>query len=214
MLIYIHGFNSGSHSIKAALLRERLASRSDAPVLHVPSLSHAPCDAVAGLDALIRAADSNEPLSLIGSSLGAYYAMWLGERYPQARIVLLNPAVRPYELLSAMLGAQRNPYTGDTYTLSMAHMAQLLALRVMSLTNPERYFAIVESADEVVDYREAMRLLPARRILCVEGGDHAMSDFPESEYIDTVLDFCISGALSCSDCSTADEVGTMTLPSG
>lgn len=192
MLVYLHGFNSGPQSVKAALLQAALARRTSPQALVAPRLPHRPTEAVAGIEKLLReavvGAAADEPLCLVGSSLGGYYAMWLGERHPQARIVLLNPAVRPYELLSDYLGPQRNPYTGEEYTLTGEHMDELLTLRVERLTAPERYFAIVETGDEVLDYRQIGELLPTGRLQVVTGGDHAMSDF--AAHVDAVLDFC------------------------
>jgi predicted esterase YcpF (UPF0227 family) len=61
----------------------------------VPALPHRPAQAMA---LLREAVERNPDAALIGSSLGGYYATWLAERY-KLRAVLVNPAVRPYELL-------------------------------------------------------------------------------------------------------------------
>ena len=49
------------------------------------------------------------PLTLIGSSLGGFYATHLAERFG-VRAVLINPAIRPYEDLQPFAGRQLNLY--------------------------------------------------------------------------------------------------------
>src|SRR5512145_1004181 len=109
MLIYIHGFNSSPASAKAQVLKARLASLGRGAELAAPALPPSPVQAAALLDAL---ALQHRGAALVGSSLGGYYATWLAEKHGM-RAVLLNPAVRPYELLGAYLGVQQNLYTGE-----------------------------------------------------------------------------------------------------
>jgi predicted esterase YcpF (UPF0227 family) len=42
---------------------------------------------------------------LLGSSLGGFYATWLNQHYGN-KAVLINPAVKAYDLLSALLNEQ------------------------------------------------------------------------------------------------------------
>ena len=102
-LIYIHGFNSSPASFKARVLKNALALRAPAVAFMAPALPHAPHAAAALLDALVAA---HPGAVLVGSSLGGYYATWLAERHA-LRAVLVNPAVRPYELLAGHIGRQK-----------------------------------------------------------------------------------------------------------
>src|SRR5262245_9947159 len=108
MLIYIHGFNSSPASVKARLLKERLTALGRGREFSAPALAHRPQEAAALLDAL---AVEHPGAALVGSPLGGYYATWLAERHG-LKAVLVNPAVRPYELLEAALGTQQNLHTG------------------------------------------------------------------------------------------------------
>ena len=47
------------------------------------------------------------------------------------------------------------------------------------MTRPERYLLIVETGDEVLDYRAAVRKYAGARQIVVEGGDHTLQSFPE-----------------------------------
>ena len=55
-----------------------------------------------------------DELTLIGSSLGGYYATHLAERCG-ARAVLINPAIRPYDDLRRYVGPQVNLHSGETF---------------------------------------------------------------------------------------------------
>jgi predicted esterase YcpF (UPF0227 family) len=53
------------------------------------------------------------PPTLVGSSLGGYYATWLAERHG-LQAVLVNPACSPLTL-SDYLGTQTHMYTGEPF---------------------------------------------------------------------------------------------------
>ena len=183
MLIYIHGFNSSPASFKANLLRQRLEAFGRGAEFTAPALPHSPAQAAALLDVL---GTRHPGAALVGSSLGGYYATYLAERH-DLKAVLLNPAVRPYELLAPHVGRQKNFHTGEEYDFTAQHVAELRALEVGQVS-PERYLLLVTTGDEVLDYRAAMaRYLGCRQIV-IEGSDHGLSDF--ASYADAVLQFC------------------------
>ena len=136
----------------------------------VPALPHRPAEAMALLRGLV---EQNPGAALIGSSLGGYYATWLAEHHA-SRVVLVNPAVRPYELLAGHIGRQKNLYTGEEYEFTRAHVDELRALECATIM-PQRYFLMVETGDEVLDYRHAVERYRGARQLVIEGGDHGFS---------------------------------------
>ena len=69
--------------------------------------------------------------------------------------MLINPAVHPHRDLRALLGPQRNLYTGEPYELTETHLEQWAALMVGQITL-STYLLLVETGDEVLDYREAL----------------------------------------------------------
>lgn len=185
MLIYIHGFNSSALSFKAGLARKRMAELRRSEDFACPELPHRPREAIALLESLIDAREG-ERVSLIGSSLGGYYAMWLAE-HRDVRAVLVNPAVRPYELLRSYLGPQKNLYTGAQYDFTEEHLAEMRTFEVDRIT-PERYMLMVATGDEVLDYREAIAKYRGCERIVIEGGDHGFSDFDRC--LDHALAFC------------------------
>lgn len=125
-------------------------------------------------------------MSLIGSSLGGFYATFLAEKRG-LRAALLNPAVRPYERLREALGPQRNLYTGAEYEFTAQHLRELEALEVARVT-PGRYLLVVTTGDEVLDYRMAVAKYAGCEQIVIEGGDHGFSSF--ADYLIPVLGFC------------------------
>lgn len=184
VLIYVHGFNSSALSYKAGLLREKMAQLGLSAHFACPELSHRPAQAMAQLQALMAPHDPRT-LTLVGSSLGGFYATRLVETLG-ARAVLVNPAVRPYELLAPLLGPQKNLYTGEEYSFTAEHVAELRALEVEQIT-AERYLLITATGDEVLDYRDAVARYAGCEQIIVNGGDHGFRGF--ADYLDSVVTF-------------------------
>jgi predicted esterase YcpF (UPF0227 family) len=185
MLIYIHGFNSSPASIKARQLQARLQAIGRGELYRCPALPDRPARAIALLEQEIAAAPAGAT-TLIGSSLGGYYATWLAEQ-SGCRAVLVNPALVPYEGLRAYLGPQKNLHTGELYELTPTHLRELEALYVPRLTRMERYYLMVTTGDEVLDYRDAVARYAGARQLIVPGSDHGFAEF--ERYLESVLEF-------------------------
>ncbi|WP_338057075.1 esterase YqiA [Salinivibrio socompensis] len=154
-LLYLHGFNSSPDSLKARQMREYChRHRPDIEVL-VPQLPSHPAPTIHLLTELVDTYGATHQLGLVGSSLGGFLATWLSERY-QLPAVLVNPAVRPYELLQDYIGEQVNPYTQERYCLDAADIGALRELDVPSLSEPARIWLLQQMGDEVLDYRQAV----------------------------------------------------------
>ncbi len=174
-LIYLHGFNSSPASHKAQVLGQYLAQRGLARRYACPALPHWPEQAIAAAEA--EMARHGGDVCLVGSSLGGFYATCLAERHG-CKAVLVNPTVDPHVGLRAYLGEQQNLHSGERYELTERHIEQWRRLYVQGVT-PERYLLLVETGDEVLDYRAAMAHYAGARQLIVEGGDHSLQSFPE-----------------------------------
>jgi len=148
-----------------------------------PALPHSPAAAAALLAEIAR---KYPHAALVGSSLGGHYATWLAEQFA-LRAVLVNPAVRPYDLLEGHVGRQKNFHSGEEYEFTAQHVVELRALEVDAIT-PQRYLLMVETGDEVLDYRLAVQKYRGAQQQVIEGGDHGFSDF--ADYVNTVLEFC------------------------
>ncbi|MGI9024993.1 MAG: YqiA/YcfP family alpha/beta fold hydrolase [Burkholderiaceae bacterium] len=185
MILYLHGFRSSPRSIKAQQLAKRLEQRGLAAAWCCPQLPVSPRDAARTI-AGIASRDDAQPLAIIGSSLGGYYATWIAEQV-DCRVVLLNPAVRPDRDLARHLGMQTVYHSDETVEIEPEFLAELKDLRVGAITRPERYLLVAAAGDEVLDWREMMARYPDARHLVIEGSDHGLSEF--ETIIDDVIDF-------------------------
>jgi predicted esterase YcpF (UPF0227 family) len=119
---------------------------------------------------------ARDDVAFVGSSLGGFYATCLAERFG-ARAAMINPAVRPYEALAPSLGVQTNLYTGEAFEVTREHMDELRAMAVARITLPARYLLLVETGDEVLDYREAVAFYAGAYQYVRGGGDHTFTEF-------------------------------------
>jgi uncharacterized protein len=181
-LIYLHGFCSSPASWKSRLLAEALAQRGLAGHFVCPPLSPVPDEAVVSVAQLIAAAEG--PVTLIGSSLGGHYANHLAEKFGLPAIVI-NPATVDRLDLTRFIGDHHNFHTGEQFTFTTAHAAQLKAL--VSTPTPARYWLLLECGDEVLDYRQAADFYAGCRQTVLPGGDHSFTRFPE--FIPQIIEF-------------------------
>ncbi|HQZ44516.1 MAG TPA: YqiA/YcfP family alpha/beta fold hydrolase [Usitatibacteraceae bacterium] len=176
-ILYLHGFISSPASRKAVMLGDFLRGQAPEIEYRVPSLHHRPAEAISQV---LRLCLGEDPagLLLVGSSLGGFYATVAAER-SGCRAVVINPAVHPQAHFGRYLGAQQNLYTGERFELTREHVAELAALDPPAVTRPDRYWLMVETADEVLDYREAISYYAGAFHTVVQGGDHSFASFPE-----------------------------------
>ncbi|MDO4904333.1 MAG: YqiA/YcfP family alpha/beta fold hydrolase [Lautropia sp.] len=182
-LIYLHGFRSSPQSFKGRLLRERMAALGRVVDYAAPALPPSPAKAIALVEQRLQPGPAD---TLVGSSLGGFYAIWLAERHG-CRAVLLNPAVEAPRDLATQVGPQTGYHDCEAFEFLPEYVDQLQALKVAVLTRVERYFLIAAEGDEVLDWREMVVFCQGARQRVLRGGDHGLSDF--ADYVDEVLAF-------------------------
>lgn len=176
LLLYIHGFNSSPLSHKANVMKAYCEEhRPDIKVV-IPRLPCFPQAAAALLLDIVNQYKDDYRIGLVGSSLGGYMSMWLNAQFG-FKAVVVNPAVKPYELLVDFLGEQENPYTNEKYLLEEVHIDELKALDTPSIASPSDFWLLQQVEDEVLDYRQAVAHFSGARQAVEEGGDHSFVDF-------------------------------------
>ncbi|MGM0692910.1 MAG: YqiA/YcfP family alpha/beta fold hydrolase [Pseudomonadota bacterium] len=169
-VLYLHGFNSGSASPKAVLMREACASLG-LPCA-TPQLPHRPAAALALAESRL-AGLGPRPL-VAGSSMGGFLATLVAERFDLAG-VLINPAVAPAGLVAGWVGERfDNAYTGEHFAIETAHLEELEALTPEHVT-AERYLLLLGTADETLDPAQAFALYRGARTLLHPQGDHGFA---------------------------------------
>lgn len=195
MILYLHGFRSSPDSFKARLMAQALADRGQAgerdwQCPQLPASPKAALDLAIGLaQRQLATATSPRDLTIIGSSLGGYYATWLAEQL-DCKAVLLNPAVEAPRDLATQVGQHRLYHSDAPFEFRAEYVAELAAAYVPAITQPERYFLIAATGDEVLDWREMRDRYAGCRQRIVPGSDHGLSDF--AQWLPEVLDFAES----------------------
>lgn len=144
-----------------------------AEYLLVPALDNDPSIAAQQIDQAISACEN--PL-LVGSSLGGFYATHFAQKH-QLPAVLINPAVAPHTLFAGRLGLQRNYHDGHEWELTASHIKALEHLDVAPPQAGDRIEVWLQTGDETLDYRAAVRYYQGCLIDLEEGGDHSYQGF-------------------------------------
>lgn len=173
MLLYIHGFNSSPLSDKGLVTASFIQQNYPNLDFRQPQLPSEPLAAMAMLNDIVEQAKATgESISYIGSSLGGYFASYLAEKYG-GRAVLINPAVKPFELFDEFIGTQYNPYTNETYQVLAKHKQDVAEFDTAVIINPDRFYVLLQTGDEVLDYKQAVQKYHCCQLLIEPGGDHS-----------------------------------------
>ena len=180
MKLFIHGFGSCGWGAKSLALRRHFGVDQ----VLAPDLPFSPLQAIAHLHGLLR----RYPIdTLIGSSLGGFYATTLNERRTLPA-VLINPVVFPHRLLADHRGEQRRWCDQARFQVDDRYVDELAALQRDRLADDERYLVLLQRGDEVLDYRQAAAFYAAKDVVLRDGGDHRFEHIePELPGIDSWL---------------------------
>ncbi len=211
MILYLHGFRSSPDSHKSRIMAAELARRGLAQRWCCPQLPASPAAALRLALELVAqqgygpaqdgsaggaVANVGHPLVVIGSSLGGFYATWLAQQLA-CRAVLLNPVVHAARDLATQVGSHRTFHGDEPFEFLPAYVDELAQAEadIQALTQPERYFLLAATGDEVLDWREMQARFVGSPQRIIEGSDHGISDF--ERWLPTVLDFMLADASAC-----------------
>lgn len=184
LVVYLHGFASSSQSEKALLTADYFARALPQHQLLIPDLPYTPQEAMGCLQELLQ---DRRPDAVIGSSLGGFLATVLAEQH-QCHAALINPAVRPHLLLKKHLGRYYHPVRQQHYDVTSAHLPLLAALAPTQPKNPALYQVLLQTGDEVLDYRDALDFYQYCQLDVQEGGDHSYQGY--AKRLPDIVKFC------------------------
>jgi predicted esterase YcpF (UPF0227 family) len=167
MILYIHGFGGSGEGSKAKAFREYYKRKNEDFI--APSLSYIPELALKTLEEIIEL--HRGKVSLIGSSLGGYYAIYLAQKY-NAKAVLVNPSIYPYITLSKCLGNAPSFYDASHFEWMPSHIAMLKNYRTR-VTIQSNFMLLLQKGDELLNYKEAAENFSKASVIVEEGGDHS-----------------------------------------
>jgi predicted esterase YcpF (UPF0227 family) len=177
-LLYLHGFRSSPQSAKARLMAQHMAEHHPNVVWLCPQLPPSPRHAMHRVTQATQDWPADR-MAVVGSSLGGFYATWVAEQRA-CKAVLLNPAVNPARDLEKYIGEQTQFHAPEEHFYFKAEYVQELRdLGCGPLRQPENTLAIIAKGDEVLDWHEMHTRYAATKILLLEGGDHALSNFAD-----------------------------------
>lgn len=182
-IVYLHGFASSSRSEKAVLTQQYFQALPKVR-FRALDLPYTPDEAMATLEAAL----AEPPTAIIGSSLGGFLATVLAERLA-CRACLINPAVAPHQVLANYLGRYEHPVLQQHYQVEPAHMAKLQQLMPVQLRDASQYLVLLQTGDEVLDYRQAVHYYQGAQVQLVQGGDHSFVGY--QQYLPQIAQFCL-----------------------
>lgn len=174
-LIYLHGFLSSPQSVKAQQTAQYCDQNGLGGAYTFPTMSNGPAQSIAELCEIVEQLEDKN-LMLMGSSLGGYYSTYLAEKY-RLPAVLINPAVKPYELWESHIGEHRNYYSDEVHTVTREHIGELLKIDVETLSVPENFRVLVQTGDETLDYRQALTKFSTDHCVVRQGGNHSFENY-------------------------------------
>ncbi|MBS7404736.1 MAG: esterase [Oxalobacter sp.] len=187
VIVYLHGFKSSPHSFKAQLIAQTLEQNGGDWRYICPQLQLSPQESVDLVSNAIRDCQRDR-LTIIGSSLGGYYAHWLAEQHA-CKAVLLNPVIDPWQIkILDDIPDRSDLRVCEWLDFRERYEGELKAIRVKNITNPSRYLLLAAKGDELLDWCLMQSHYHGAHQVIVDGGDHGLSDF--GLYLEKVLSFC------------------------
>ena len=189
-IIYVHGFLSSSNAQKAQILRRELKKIKE---IDFQSVDY-PDDLEYSVDYLCKTIENElekgvKPC-LIGSSLGGFLSIILSVRY-DLKIALINPCLYPSSWIKKMgyIGKSLTNFdTGESFVVRPEAVSYVELLEKELLRyRKDKTLVLLQTGDEVLDYRYALNFFKDIPVDVENGGSHRYDNF-ESK-IDNILKF-------------------------
>ena len=183
-LLYLHGFNSSPDSTKAIIFQSFVKKKNSESLL-IPSLPISPKETILFLEEIIE--ENKKEVSLIGSSLGGFYAAYLAEKY-KLKSVLINPVVSSHlKNMKDLIGEHENYNTGEKYFFSKSSFKELFDYKIKRFSIPLNQLFLLQLGDEVLDQKETLKYYKGSLFLVEDEGSHKFDNF--EKYLPLIYDF-------------------------
>ena len=175
-ILYIHGFASTGQTSKV----DHLKAMTGVEVI-APNLSHDPIKDITMLQSIVR---TENITTVVGSSLGGFYALFLAQRFDLG-LVLINPALRPYDTLFNRIGEVAIYGTDTTFSWTLAKCDELCMLsNTTELALSPHYSSVdwakalvlIAEKDELLNVPEMMMAFPKHNVRVDDKADHRFAD--------------------------------------
>ncbi|MEB3753148.1 YqiA/YcfP family alpha/beta fold hydrolase [Acinetobacter sp. MD2(2019)] len=179
-IVYLHGFQSNSASIKGRQLQRYCQEHHADYHVHLPDLNAPPLEVMQKIDDYMQ---QHSEVVLVGSSLGGFYATCAALKHG-CRAVLINPVVEPWTVFAERFAEVDLPYqVHENWCLDAQHLLDLKQLHHPTAHCLDKFLVLLQQGDEVLDYRDAQRYYsqghPCALVITETHGQHAMTNFAE-----------------------------------
>lgn len=182
-IIYLHGFNSASIGLDGQLLisKDKLRVMQEFCtdkniVFFTPTVDYRDFENIVE-DMLFewnQLLDQGYQVFFMGSSMGGFASEYLAMK-TGCKAIMINPAIRPSELLQQFTGVTENFETGQPYDWTENHCRQYLKYEQELEVNQGAIdrTILLDKGDELIDAEKTCSKYQAiARVLTFEGGSH------------------------------------------
>ena len=183
-IIYLHGFNSASLRLDGNLLlhKEKLLvmqafCAEHGMVFHAPNVDYRDFQNLIE-DRLFewnQFLDQGYDVVFMGSSMGGFASEYLALK-TGGHAIMINPAIKPSELLAQFVGVGANYETGQPYEWSLHHCQHYLRYEQELADNHNNIARtiLVDKGDELIDAETTIAKYQAiANVLAFDGGSHS-----------------------------------------
>lgn len=161
-ILYCHGW--GSHFDPSKEKIRALAKMQPIDGISVDYTMH-PQEIFAKYAALLKL---HPEALVVGTSLGGFYAAWLGAEFGRP-FIAINPSIEPGKSLRSCIGHGVN-YIGEPFHLTEECV---MAYDALSLRVDGRGTIVLDMGDEILDARATLDFVSGRLpVIVFEGGSH------------------------------------------
>ena len=175
-ILYFHGFASSSNSNKANVLKKYISKNYKNTEIIIPDLNNKFKLAVSQINELINSA--KYPIVFMGSSLGGYYASYFSTKL-KTKSVLINPAIPPLNDFEMYLGENENYSSGEKFIITPEDIKYIRKMSYKKYANAENTYVLLESDDEVLNYKETAKYFSGSYLDIIYGGSHSYESLDE-----------------------------------
>jgi predicted esterase YcpF (UPF0227 family) len=183
-IIYLHGFNSASQDIDGQLIanKEKLLVMQEFCVtktvlFYTPNVDYRDFQYL--IEDLLfewkQLLDQGLDVIFIGSSMGGFASEYLAMK-TGCKAIMINPAIKPSELLRQFIGVSENYETGKPYHWDQHHCEQYQPYEQEIADNFQaiKRTILVDRADELIDAEKTITKYQAiANVVAFDGGSHS-----------------------------------------
>ena len=175
-ILFIHGFNSAGFGDKVNHLRKGFG---DENIIN-PTLPPSPQKAIKLLELLVKNLKDDD-FCIAGTSLGGYYAIHLAHKF-NVKAILINPALKAYELMDVHIGKQVNYKTAEEYNFKKSYLKELQKMDVPfeNFKNmKDNLYIYLDEDDELLDSKKTAKTFKGLHVKMFKGGTHRFEHMEE-----------------------------------